>query len=292
MVNSDERPPIAAAIITYNPDLKRLQQNLSAIVGQVDAVILVDNASQNLPALQTLVQSFSKVLLLTNPSNQGIATALNQAAKKAQQLGFKWLVTLDQDSISPQNLLDTYRPLTHQSSIGMLCCRILDRNIGYFERKPITTALEDVKDCITSASMIRLSAWEQVGGFYEPFFIDAVDYDFCYLLSRAGFRIVRCNEVELYHEIGRAETVSIFGRKEYLFHHSPTRCYYMIRNTLLLGKRHQRRLHFSLVALKRFLLVVSFEANKFQKAKAMLQGVYDALRGHMGPISNTPPTSL
>ena len=38
----------AAGIVTYNPNMKRLIENVNAILPQVEQVILVDNGSANI----------------------------------------------------------------------------------------------------------------------------------------------------------------------------------------------------------------------------------------------------
>ena len=37
-----------AGIVLFNPDLERLNENISAVITQVDNVLLVDNNSNNL----------------------------------------------------------------------------------------------------------------------------------------------------------------------------------------------------------------------------------------------------
>ena len=36
-----------AGIVTFNPDIERLNENISAIINQVDKVVVVDNGSEN-----------------------------------------------------------------------------------------------------------------------------------------------------------------------------------------------------------------------------------------------------
>ena len=104
--------------------------------------------------------------------------------------------------------------------------------------------------------MINLSVWQSVGGFCEEMFIDSVDFDICYLIKENGYKILRTNETALLHEVGKSQKKEFCGREELVFNHSPLRCYYIIRNSLLLGKRHNRRLFFMWVALKRICLVL------------------------------------
>lgn len=284
MTNEHKHPKqIAAAIVTYNADMSRLRDNIKAVIMQVDCILIVDNNSSNIEEIKSIQPTFSNLHLICNTENRGIAAALNQAAEWALYQKIQWLITLDQDSVVPDNLVSEYRSYTEDENIGMICCPILDRNMGVLTRKPITNPTDYVEACITSASMIRLSSWKDVGGFCEDFFIDAVDFDFCYCLTASGYKILRVNTTQLLHEVGHGKIVNILGRKELVFNHSPIRCYYMIRNTLRLGQRHKRNFYFTLIVIKRILLVLCFETNRLEKAKAMTRGIFDAcIRKHFG----------
>ena len=268
---------IVACIITYNPDIHRLRCNIEAISPQVVQVIIIDNSSNNISLIKTATQEFSNIHLIINANNKGIATALNQAVLYADSIKAEWLLTLDQDSVVPDNLIRTYQQYIEDDSIGLLCCPIFDRNVGLLSKYPIVEETEEVEECITSASMLRISAWHKVGGFFEDLFIDGVDIDFCYLIRKHGFRILRINCIQLLHELGHSQAITILGKKLFLFHHPPIRCYYMTRNTLYLGIRHKCFWHFALITIIRSFLMVGFESDKLKKLLAIFYGIRDAL---------------
>lgn len=54
---------IYAGIVSYNPDLLRLKENISSIQKQVP-VILFDNGSRNIIAIQKLISDLSEVQLI------------------------------------------------------------------------------------------------------------------------------------------------------------------------------------------------------------------------------------
>ena len=178
---------IIAGIVLYNPDISRLKENISAIRPQVDKVVLIENGSSDL----TYLDSFSHDLeLIVNNENMGIAYALNQVLQYSQEQGAEWALTLDQDSVVPYNLIETYSRLSSLSNVGMISCKIVDRNCGETsELKSKTSGYEEVPMCITSASMLKVSAWKEVGGFANEFFIDSVDFDMCFSLKENGYRI-------------------------------------------------------------------------------------------------------
>ena len=213
--------------------------------------------------------------------------ALNILINKAKNDGYKWVVTLDQDSVAPPNLVAEYLKYINTPNLGMICCKIIDRNFG--ERKydkSHTKGVEDVELCITSASAIKIDAWEKVGGFCEKMFIDAVDFDMCLSLKEHGYKILRVNDVKLLHEVGHSRKVTFLGREELVFNHNPLRCYYMIRNNFLLGWRHQQLWRQIGLAFKRIILVNVYEKNRWNKNKMMLKGIFHAIIGKYGKYSN------
>ena len=46
---------ILAGITLFNPDVARLEENISSIYGQVDRVICVDNGSDNIKSIEDCV---------------------------------------------------------------------------------------------------------------------------------------------------------------------------------------------------------------------------------------------
>ena len=275
---------LVAGIVLYNPDICRLKENISAIRPQVDKIVLIENGSSDLAYLD----SFSHDLeLIVNNENMGIAYALNQVLQYAQEQGAEWAMTLDQDSVVPNNLVQTYLKLSSISDIGMISCKIVDRNFGETtELKGKTSGYEEIPTCITSASMLKVSAWNEVGGFANEFFIDSVDFDMCLLLREHGYKIVRTYDTVLLHEVGHSQLRKLFGKEYLVFHHSPIRYYYMIRNCIYLGRRHHFLPHAILRACRQFMMVLLYEDEKAVKLKLMLKGIYHAIIGKYGKYEN------
>mgnify|MGYP003311394843 CR=1 FL=1 len=70
---------IMAGIVLYNPEKKRLKENIDAIINQVDKIVLVDNGSDlTLDTKDFFGEASDKVVLIRNSENKGIAKALNQ----------------------------------------------------------------------------------------------------------------------------------------------------------------------------------------------------------------------
>ena len=123
---------ISAGIVLFNPDIKRLKENIDAVIVQCTHVYLVDNGSKNISEVIEMLNGFnsSQFSVILNLENQGIAKALNQLTIAAQKDGYEWILTLDQDSVSPSNIIDEFENYTAYQNVGMLCPVIYDRNKG------------------------------------------------------------------------------------------------------------------------------------------------------------------
>ena len=276
---------VIASIVTYNSDIHRLKLNIEAILSQVNEIIIIDNGSSNVDDIQKYISKYESITIIKNCTNKGIATALNQAAEYAVRKGYEWIITLDQDSVAPENLVSTYSKFTYCNDIGIVCCKIVDRNFGELkEQKLKTKGYEEVPMCITSASMMNLNAWKQVGGFDEKMFIDSVDFDICLSMREYGLKIIRTYDAALLHEVGHSEIRKLFGKEYQIYHHSPLRYYYMVRNGIYLGKKHNFTIRAIYRAFRLFFLVILFEDDKFHKAKMMSLGFYHAIIHRYGKL--------
>lgn len=276
---------IVAGIVLYNPDLGRLRMNIEAIErnGYVNQIVVVDNHSNNLDEAEQLLATHTTTHLIRNTKNVGIARALNQIAQYATEKGAAWVLTLDQDSVIPDGLIGEYLNYTNLPNVGIIACRIVDMNYGQMHTSR-TEGWEYIEQCITSGSLLNLTAWKQVGGFCEKLFIDGVDFDFCIRLRQKGYKILRTNNTYLTHEIGHGRSVKIAGRKALVLNHSALRLYYIARNYLYIGITHNEKAKWIKEVMKRMLLVALYEKDKLNKLRHMARGIRHALKGELGEI--------
>ena len=61
---------ILAGITLFNPDVARLEENISSIYGQVDRVICVDNGSDNIKSIEDCVlKNWKNITIIKNISS-------------------------------------------------------------------------------------------------------------------------------------------------------------------------------------------------------------------------------
>lgn len=271
-----EKPFIIAGIITYNPDCERIKENIEAILPQVDQVVLVDNHSKDQKMIRELEKRYQNVTVIYNPENRGVAAGLNQEFHFAQQKGAGWVLTLDQDTVAFSDLIQIYLPFMQDSEQVSLTCLRKERDFD--EHLPNNgEPFQYVPKCITSGNIVRVSAWEKVGGFDEKLFIDEVDNDFCYRLRMAGFRILRVNKDGILHELGNGQRLWLFGHDFIVSNHNAFRKYYIYRNrTYLLRTNPLARQNDSWFKMfKHLVKLILYEDHKGEKLKACVRGIRD-----------------
>ena len=279
VVESFNYPIICAGIVTYNPDIGQLVKNINAIINQVDEVIVVDNNSENINQI-TEVEKNIKIRLIKNISNYGIAKALNQIFEIAKSKNYRWVLTLDQDSICDKNMISTFRKYQSYPKIGIICPRIKYFDSDVKSSSENENEYEYVKACMTSASLTSLEAWETIGGFDEWMFIDYVDNDFCMRIGLYGYKILKANSTTLNHRLGDSVKKRLLIFNINLYNHSPFRNYYYVRNVIYFIKKHHKNL-----CVTKYLVIlvcweakkIIFEKNKLRTIKSLFKGFKDGI---------------
>ena len=275
---------ICAGIITYNPTLTDVSTCLEALCNQVERVIIVDNASKNVKSLQEVVSKYANVTLVKNSQNIGFAKALTQVFEWAKSQGFNWVLTLNDDSVVPSNMISEYKKILENqgslvnqknaknSKIAIVCSLLKNRLDGTILH---SKCHED--ECITSGSLTSVEAWQKIGGFDEWLEIDGVDFDFSRRLARAGWKIVECQNVIMEHQIGKARSINLIIKHPIVWNHNANRKYYIARNMQVVDyKMGTYSYAKSLRAVVRDMIFVAlWEKNKFAKIRAMIRGFKD-----------------
>lgn len=269
-----------AGIVTYNPEFNLLKRNVSAIVNQVEHVLIVDNGSANIDDIKSIVDEFDCGLIVL-PENLGIAYALNQILKFAGANGYEYFITLDQDSVCSSDIIASYSKYLDLPEAGALTCCILSGKPN-FAPQAMECPISEVTECITSGCFCNTAIFESIGGFDCQLFIDCVDNDICINLLVNGYKIYKLNNVVIEHKMGDISIRYIMGRKFIIYAEPPFRHYYISRNWILLSKKYKNRYLGRIIRIwaKSFLL----EKHKIKITKATILGIYDGIRGVDGKL--------
>ncbi len=193
---------IWAGIVTFNPEIDRLKENVDAISPQVERLVIFDNGSENVELVKEAFSTTAEIIC--NPENLGMAKALNRLCAAAEEGGATDIVLLDQDSVAAQDLV--VEESRHRGeNIGLVCSRIIDRN--HKSDMSVAARVCAIKRPITSGSMVNIAAWKIVGGYDERLFVDWVDNEFDDNLRIHGFELLQTQATSILHELGRQEYV-------------------------------------------------------------------------------------
>lgn len=275
---------VAAVIISYNAGA-RLKECFESVVNQVELVVIVDNGSEfETQNILKEIDKNAKSHIIWSNVNEGIATALNKGIKYALNENIEWILTMDNDSIATENMVDimfdaykNYKGI-NKKNIVSIAPNFVD--IAYKEEKKYLDKIEEKQLVITSGNLVNKKAFEMVGFFEEKYFIDYVDNEFCLRLLEKGLRIIQVNEAKLLHRLGEGTSRKILGKEIKSTNHSPMRRYYLTRNSLDVMSRYNhlnvRHINNTKRVLFKFILeILLVEKNKFKKIKSMYEGYRD-----------------
>lgn len=288
-----------AVIVTFHPG-EGFSDCLERVRSQFPLVIIVDNGSPS-PVVPTNQGGFLNWRLIANRTNLGIAAALNQGVNLAILEGFKWVVTLDQDTMPVTDMLESLIDVYQKCGGGdvMIGSNYWDvhRRRNFIRCSKSGTDFKERTTLITSGTLASASLFERIGSLREDYFIDSVDHEFCLRARAHGFRIIICCRAVMGQSIG-VPVKNASGLSRFMsFNHAPARKYYIARNAISTVKlyffqepmwsmRQGWRLLFE------FLSILIFENYKIKKTQAFLVGIAHGITGKMGSIDKAWPDGL
>ena len=246
---------IWSGIVLYHPNKERLLNNIENLSNQVEKIICFNNGCAN-DFLQELETKYN-VIIIGDGNNIGLARALNLIMVYAHKMGATWVITMDQDSVLPDNYIKTVCSKNIDSKVAIICPRVVDKRRLQVD-SDCNIDEQYVDRCITSASCTRIAAWEQIGGFDNRLFIDLVDNDFCKRLKILDWKILKINSIVLDQEFSEIEPkgtrttkfikficklipnkklANNIAKLAYKKKVSPLRVYYTNRNIIYLNKK-------------------------------------------------------
>lgn len=282
---------VIAGIVLYNPELQRLEENICALLKQVDEIVLMDNHSVNEDEIRGLSVKYSKIVWIRLDQNYGIAYALNEIMRYASKESINWVLTMDQDSIANEKLVETYYRYANMPNVMMMTCKICDRNTDgemHLNGDGETLEYHEVHKCITSGCFTNVKKCVEIGGFDNKLFIDYVDYELCIRCIQFGYSIIEIDYPGLLHEVGKAKRVQLWGRNlkiagKYfdVYNEIPLRVYYFFRNTTYIVRKYGRSAKGYTSVLHiiwRAFLVICYEKPKWLKFQMICKGIIEGLK--------------
>lgn len=236
-----------AVVVWYNPDYQSVK-NVLQYNSLCSKVFIIDNSSNDNSHLAEKIQN---AIYYPNFKNLGIATALNQGCEQGLINNFEWCMTMDQDSMwdeiqlknyitkvrikySEDNTIKLFSPYQETKNVSSLINQIKK----YLLRKNFSSSIPSddyVIRCMCSGNIINLNTFNSIGKFYEPFFIDEVDHEYCYRLLENNYKVFQFGSILLNHHLGE-EKRSFFPKLQ----HGIIPNYYQIRNMLFIKEKYPK----------------------------------------------------
>lgn len=288
---------VAAAVITYNPNIDRLDKCLESVSGQVRLVLIMDNDTENCLEVEDLAATYDNCFYHQNGENVGIARAINDATTLAESRGCEFLLTLDQDSVCPPGMVQEMLLGFEGPRVGLVCAYFVDTRRSMEAPSDVLPRFERVETSITSGSLCRILALRDVEGCDENLFVGSVDDDLSRALIESGWDIIRANRVLLDHELGnltparfhdmwlglyRLTRIDFFRKASYRREVSPFRTYHGVRAMVYMHRKYQTGYPTKLDIAREFVMSVMRSNHKFQVLKQASRGLLDGMRVPLG----------
>ena len=220
------------------------------------------------------LDSDRKIKIVINQDNFGIAAALNTGCNIAiERYNPEWIITLDQDTkLSPNAIKEVLKSYNASKIDNVGIIALSNYNIlnkGSFI---------EVNRWMTSGNLIRAPILNLIR-FREDFFIDQVDYEFCFNVKKHGLKIlVYCKKLIVQHQIGNKK---ILKSGKIVYFEPPTRYYYIVRNSTRLFLERKISPSFYLKQL----IVYTFKLLRVRRVTIVIRclafGLYDGIFNHM-----------
>lgn len=307
---------ITALIVTYNPDLDLLTEQINALVHQVEDIVIVDNLSEN---IEQITAAHIKQKIIRLEQNFGIGYAQNIGLEYCLERNVDYVILLDQDSLPSTNLIDgllkaiqvnkaTLAGPTYRDSRTKTTSFFVTEKNGIPFRWLLTENIcrndcVDAAFLIASGTLINLQDIKSAGGVRSDYFIDHVDTEWCFRLRARGHSIIGVPSAIMEHSLGdEVKKIWFFGWRQ-VSYHSPLRDYYMFRNTLLMLRDTQMpfiwKSHFTWRLVQFAGYFLTFAPLKKERLIKMSLGIIHGLkniRGKLDPKTHTcqtiPKTSI
>lgn len=230
---------ICGVITLYFPQ-EDVFLNIDTYIRYLDRLFIVDNTPDPDTRIHArLRERYPQAELCSFGKNLGVAKALNIGLTKGSAGGYRWLLTMDQDSFFEPAQAERFFA-SAEAEPGGAGTAVLSPS--HQPRACVEGAClyEEQSVVMTSGNLLRIEVVSAIGMFDEKLFIDSVDHDYCLRVRKAGYSVLQATNCYLTHKVGELYSGSMFWglRKREFRIHSPKRMYFIIRNGLYLEKMY------------------------------------------------------
>lgn len=271
---------VLAVMISYNPDILLLKKSIESLYKQVHKILIFDNNSLNINQIKTTIDKIPNIILIENEINDGLPKNYNRALNYAKKNQYKWLLTMDQDTVLPNDMISKFLVYERIQDVAIICPLVFDNNINKMLDNNYDKKISYVDNCISSGSLVNVDIAFKIGGFDNKLFIDNVDFDYCKRVMINNYKIIRVNDCVIKHQVGKAKIVKFFGKKEIIYNHSAFRKYYFFRNRVYFIRKYKYNLlknYKYFRNLFKYFILILYEDEAIKKYKNALKGFVDGL---------------
>ena len=261
---------ILGIVVTYNPNIDELEDNLIQIKEEVNKCVIFDNNSNNSQQVKILSEKLG-IQLISNEENVGLGKAYNEVLKLYH---CKYFITFDQDTYIPRGTVSLLKKaLEKDSQIGLIGPMFSRNESIIYESGDLVYKTAIIQSC----ALIKRDIYDKVGIFNEDYFIDSVDFEFCLRVILKNYKVAIYKGVKIKHQLGiNKKFINLINYSE----HSEKRVYYMARNHFDISYNYLK--FFPFFVLKKnyfffqdFLKLILFEFN-LRKLKYLFTGLFDS----------------
>lgn len=286
---------VLAIVIVYHPEEDLLLENISSFVGGVDKVWIWQNSPISAELKQRLQSSLPhtrahttensshvhKIEFVGNGQNMGISKALNEAYRFARREGYRYLLSMDQDSVWKDfnaflTYVNTCICTTDNEAKLCLCGPTLDDEV-------VGGKHEEVHHLITSGMLVPVELLNKTGGYCEDFVVDGIDVELSLRARSFGYPSYRLYGSKLIHKMGYVEKRKVFGRTVETVNYSPFRLKGIVRNHLLILRMYPHQpAWFNRRVWRKYICrfacnIILAESDKVAKLTAIFTGLLSGL---------------
>lgn len=274
----------AIVIVTYNSG-DNLLKLLKKCKFFSRYIIVVDNGSINALEIKEICNKYGVILHLTR-ENRGIGYGLNFGINKfINEKSLRWIITFDQDSLPPDNLLDYYNDIIRkEDNIGLIGVGY-DYNIKELPKVP-GIKYKYSHDQITSGLLHNVDMIRKIGDYESKYFIDCVDFEYSLRAAKYGYNTFSMIDKIMTHSLGCPKIVKVLGVPFVTMNHNAFRQYYIVRNHIWLARSYMR-LYPGFIISKFYHLFVRltktilFDDDRKSKIKRIMAGLKDGIKHKM-----------